>query len=319
MARLTYDRDKLQAAAAAFWSGGAFLYVPDGVVVEKPFQIAYVIDEAGTAQYAHTLAVGGANSDFRLREYDLAADFEGPALHVGRVRALPGQRRALPARPPPRLGRRGAGGRRHLHPHRARGTRRPLHVDPDPPRRQAHPPAPRAGHGRAGVGHAPPRHLLHRGPRAPRPVHGRLPRGRPHDRGHGVEGRGHGRLSLVLRGPDQDRPRRAGVAHLPPDALDDALPQGQGRRHPVADRRDRQRVGLARRHGGRDRRGDGLLHADARAVAPRRRAPRRRGLLRADRRPARRRAARDAGARAHRARSSPGPRTTSRPTRTRSR
>jgi Fe-S cluster assembly scaffold protein SufB len=83
MARLTYDRDKLQAAAAAFWSGGAFLYVPDGVVVEKPFQIAYVIDEAGTAQYAHTLAVGGVNSDFRLREYDIAGDFEGPALHAG--------------------------------------------------------------------------------------------------------------------------------------------------------------------------------------------------------------------------------------------
>jgi Fe-S cluster assembly protein SufD len=83
MSRLTYDRDKLQAAAAAFWSGGAFLHVPDGVVVEKPFQIAYVIDEAGTAQYAHTLAVGGANSDFRLREYDLAGDFEGPALHAG--------------------------------------------------------------------------------------------------------------------------------------------------------------------------------------------------------------------------------------------
>jgi Fe-S cluster assembly scaffold protein SufB len=83
MARLTYDRDKLQAAAAAFWSGGAFLHVPDGVVVERPFQIAYVIDEAGTAQYAHTLAIGGANSDFRLREYDLAGDFEGPALHAG--------------------------------------------------------------------------------------------------------------------------------------------------------------------------------------------------------------------------------------------
>jgi Fe-S cluster assembly scaffold protein SufB len=83
MTRLTYDRDKLQAAAAAFWSGGAFLYVPDGVIVEQPFQIAYVIDEAGTAQYAHTLAIGGVNSDFRLREYDLAAGFEGPALHAG--------------------------------------------------------------------------------------------------------------------------------------------------------------------------------------------------------------------------------------------
>jgi len=83
MERLTFDRDKFQAAAAAFWSGGAFLYVPDNVVVEKPFQIAYVIDEAGTAQYAHTLAVGGKNSDFRLREYDIAGDFEGPALHAG--------------------------------------------------------------------------------------------------------------------------------------------------------------------------------------------------------------------------------------------
>ncbi len=83
MSRLTYDRDKLQAAAAAFWSGGAFLYVPDGVVIEKPIQIVYVIDEPGTAQYAHTLAIGGANSDFRLREYDLAGEFEGPGLHAG--------------------------------------------------------------------------------------------------------------------------------------------------------------------------------------------------------------------------------------------
>jgi Fe-S cluster assembly protein SufD len=83
MRRLTYGRDKFEAAAAAFWSGGAFLHVPDGLRVEKPFQLAYVIDEAGTAQYAHTLAIGGENSDFRLREYDLAESFEGPALHAG--------------------------------------------------------------------------------------------------------------------------------------------------------------------------------------------------------------------------------------------
>jgi Fe-S cluster assembly protein SufD len=52
-------------------------------VIERPFQVAYVIDEAGTAQYAHTLAVSGANTDFGLREYYLAGDFEGPALHAG--------------------------------------------------------------------------------------------------------------------------------------------------------------------------------------------------------------------------------------------
>lgn len=83
MKRLPYDRHKLDAATAAFWTGGAFLHVPDGVVVEAPFQIAYAIDEAGTAQYAHTLVVGGAHSDFRLREYDLAGEFTGPALHAG--------------------------------------------------------------------------------------------------------------------------------------------------------------------------------------------------------------------------------------------
>jgi Fe-S cluster assembly protein SufD len=81
--RLSQDRDKFEAARGAFWSGGAFLYVPPGLVVEDPFQIAYAIDDAGTAQYAHTLAIGDRGSDFRLREYDLAADFEGQALHAG--------------------------------------------------------------------------------------------------------------------------------------------------------------------------------------------------------------------------------------------
>jgi Fe-S cluster assembly protein SufD len=83
MARLSYDRDKFEAAATAFWSGGAFLYLPHGVVVEEPFQLAYAIDEPGTAQYAHTLVVAEEGADFRLREYDLAPDFDGQALHAG--------------------------------------------------------------------------------------------------------------------------------------------------------------------------------------------------------------------------------------------
>src|SRR3954471_2475984 len=85
MSRLTLDRDKLEAAGAARWSGGAFLYVPRGVVVDKPFQVVYAIDEAGTAQYGHTLAIGDEGSDFRLRHYKLAPDLDGPALHAGQV------------------------------------------------------------------------------------------------------------------------------------------------------------------------------------------------------------------------------------------
>lgn len=83
MRRLTADRDKLEAASAAFWTGGAFLYVPPGLVVNRPFQTLYEITEPGTAQYAHTLAIGDRQSEFRLREYDLAEDFDGPALHAG--------------------------------------------------------------------------------------------------------------------------------------------------------------------------------------------------------------------------------------------
>jgi Fe-S cluster assembly scaffold protein SufB len=81
--RLTIDRHKLEAANAAFWSGGAFLHVPAGVVVPAPFEIVYAIDSPGVAQYARTLVLGGPASDFRVHEYDLAEDFDGQALHAG--------------------------------------------------------------------------------------------------------------------------------------------------------------------------------------------------------------------------------------------
>jgi Fe-S cluster assembly protein SufD len=81
--RLPIDRHKLEAANAAFWTGGAFLHVPPGVVVEEPFEIVYAIDSPGVAQYARTLVLGGQSSEFRVHEYDLAEDFEGyPAGHT---------------------------------------------------------------------------------------------------------------------------------------------------------------------------------------------------------------------------------------------
>jgi Fe-S cluster assembly scaffold protein SufB len=82
--RLTIDRHKLESANAAFWSGGAFLYVPDGLVVDDPFEIVYAISGAGVAQYGRTLVVGGKGSDFKVHEHDLAEDFEeGQSLYAG--------------------------------------------------------------------------------------------------------------------------------------------------------------------------------------------------------------------------------------------
>jgi Fe-S cluster assembly protein SufD len=81
--RLTIDRHKLEAANAAFWSAGAFLFVPPEVVVSEPFEIVYAIEQPGIAQYGRTLVLGGQASEFKLHEYDLGEDFEGQALHAG--------------------------------------------------------------------------------------------------------------------------------------------------------------------------------------------------------------------------------------------
>ena len=56
--------------------------------LEKPIQAVWLIDEPGTAQWAHTLVVVGEHAECKIREYFLAPDFEGQALHAGRVRAL---------------------------------------------------------------------------------------------------------------------------------------------------------------------------------------------------------------------------------------
>jgi Fe-S cluster assembly protein SufD len=83
MKRLSSDEGKFAAGSAAFWSGGVFVHVPDNVVLEAPIQTLYLIDEPGTAQYAHTLVVVGANSEAYVREACVAPGFEGTALHAG--------------------------------------------------------------------------------------------------------------------------------------------------------------------------------------------------------------------------------------------
>ena len=60
------------------------------MVVEEPFEIVYAIDGPGIAQYARTLVIGGATSEFRVHEYDLAEDFEDagpPARRCTRARS----------------------------------------------------------------------------------------------------------------------------------------------------------------------------------------------------------------------------------------
>jgi Fe-S cluster assembly scaffold protein SufB len=91
--RLTIDRHKLEAANAAFWTGGAFLYVPDGLHVEDPFEIVYAISGPGVAQYGRTLVVGGKGSDFKVHEHDLAEDFGSAHEAMGSDAGHPEERK----------------------------------------------------------------------------------------------------------------------------------------------------------------------------------------------------------------------------------
>ena len=81
--RLPHDEGKFPAGNAAFWTGGVFVYVPPGVQIDKPIQAVWLIDEPGTVQWAHTLVVVGEHAECKIREYFLAPDFEGQALHAG--------------------------------------------------------------------------------------------------------------------------------------------------------------------------------------------------------------------------------------------
>jgi Fe-S cluster assembly protein SufD len=74
---------KFAAGNTAMWSGGAFFYVPPKVQMQKPFQVINVIDEPGVTQYGRLLAVVDTSANAAIREYNLAPDIEGQALHAG--------------------------------------------------------------------------------------------------------------------------------------------------------------------------------------------------------------------------------------------
>ena len=174
------DDGKFAAGNAALWTGGAFFYVPKNTQVDKPFQVINVIDEPGTVQYGRLLAVVDVSGNAKIREYNLAPDFEGQALHAGVSEVFAQDNSWAKVKTFQDWG---AG---HIFDvstkrveHRAR---RPRPLVPDPPRWSPDQADARHHHRRARLGHAPQRRLLHAGRRAPRPLHDRPPREPRHDR-----------------------------------------------------------------------------------------------------------------------------------------
>jgi Fe-S cluster assembly protein SufD len=64
------NRDRFAALHAAFFTGGNFLYVPDGVVIDEPILRQHFSHDGGTTVLPHTVIVAGRNSRFYyLDEY----------------------------------------------------------------------------------------------------------------------------------------------------------------------------------------------------------------------------------------------------------
>jgi Fe-S cluster assembly protein SufD len=85
------DRDKLSALHGALFSGGTFLYVPDGVTVEKPLVSQFWSSGGGAAVLPHTLIVAGRGSSFNYLDEFLSPDLDRPALTSGSAEVFAGE------------------------------------------------------------------------------------------------------------------------------------------------------------------------------------------------------------------------------------
>ncbi|HKF75410.1 MAG TPA: Fe-S cluster assembly protein SufD [Candidatus Dormibacteraeota bacterium] len=85
------DRDKFAALHAALFSGGTFLYVPDGVTISKPLVSQFWSSGGGAAVLPHTLVVAGRGSSFNYLDEFLSPDLDRPALTSGTAEVFAGE------------------------------------------------------------------------------------------------------------------------------------------------------------------------------------------------------------------------------------
>jgi Fe-S cluster assembly protein SufD len=77
------SHSKFAALNSALWQGGAFLYLPKEVEVEPPFQVAFILEGAGSAIFPRTLIVADRFSNATFIEETLSLGEHGQALNAG--------------------------------------------------------------------------------------------------------------------------------------------------------------------------------------------------------------------------------------------
>lgn len=81
------DYDKFAALHAALWSGGQFLYVPRGVVLDRPLHIGSVLSSGGT-DTTHTLIVLEEGAEATVLHECNGIDADGAGLHLGAIEII---------------------------------------------------------------------------------------------------------------------------------------------------------------------------------------------------------------------------------------
>jgi len=85
------ERDRFSALHAAFFTGGDFLYVPDGVVIEEPILRQHFSHEGGTSVLPHTVIVAGRGSRFYYLDEYIGDEEEGAAYRSGSAEIFVGE------------------------------------------------------------------------------------------------------------------------------------------------------------------------------------------------------------------------------------
>ncbi len=70
---------------AAVWSGGTFIYIPEGVKVTLPLQAYFRMNERNGGQFEHTLIIADKHSEVNYIEGCSAPRYETSSLHAGGV------------------------------------------------------------------------------------------------------------------------------------------------------------------------------------------------------------------------------------------
>ena len=71
------------AVNSAVWSGGSFVYVPEGVEVEVPLQAYFLINAQSMGQFERTLIIGAPGSKFHYIEGCTAPTYNSDSFHSG--------------------------------------------------------------------------------------------------------------------------------------------------------------------------------------------------------------------------------------------